>query len=60
MCCRCKRLAALTEAYDFINRFAGDIGTIERGAIIEELYSIGTASGLDRPSAYCARWRGDW
>jgi hypothetical protein len=55
-----ERLAAFAEAFDFINGFEDDIGTIEREAILEELYSIGTAFGLDRATAYCEQWRGDW
>jgi hypothetical protein len=53
-------LPAFAEAFDHINQFEDEIETFERETILEAMYDIGAAVGLDRSTEYCELWRGDW
>ncbi|CAN7709604.1 hypothetical protein LJR290_005917 [Variovorax sp. LjRoot290] len=55
-----RRLQTFEQALRRINRYEDQIETVEREAILEAIYRIGAAVGLDPDSQFAERWRGDW
>jgi hypothetical protein len=55
-----RKLQAFERALRRINRYEDQIETVERESILEAIYQIGAAVGLEAESQFAERWRGDW